>query len=266
MSSLSPSSSALSAVSSLSLFDLSARTALVTGAASGIGQAIAVGFADAGADLVLVSDHDNLGETADRVTRLGRSARSMVLDVSNREVVPDAIGHLLGEQEVDILVNAAGIIRRQQAVEFSDENWQDVLDVNLNAAFSLSRLVAPQMLARGRGKIINIASMLSFQGGHLVTSYAASKHGLVGLTKALANEWAPHNVQVNALAPGYIATRTTEELRADPARSAEILARIPAGRWGEPEDVCGAATFLASRASDYVTGHVLAVDGGWMSR
>jgi 2-dehydro-3-deoxy-D-gluconate 5-dehydrogenase len=264
--SLSPSSPscALSALSKL--FDLSGRTALVTGAGSGIGQAIAVGYADAGADLVLVSDHDNLDETGDRVIRLGRSARSMVLDVSNREVVPDAIGRLLADQEVDILVNAAGIIRRQEAVEFSDENWHDVMDVNLNAAFSLSRLVAPQMLARGRGKIINIASMLSFQGGHLVTSYAASKHGLVGLTKALANEWAPHNVQVNALAPGYIATRTTEALRADPARSAEILARIPAGRWGEPEDVCGAATFLASRASDYVTGHVLAVDGGWMSR
>jgi 2-dehydro-3-deoxy-D-gluconate 5-dehydrogenase len=264
MSSLSPSSSAVSSLSSL--FDLSGRTALVTGAGSGIGQAIAVGFAGAGADLVLVSDHDNLDETADRVTRLGRSARSMVLDVSNREVVPDAIGRLLAEQEVDILVNAAGIIRRQQATEFSDENWHDVMDVNLNAAFGLSRLVAPRMLARGSGKIINIASMLSFQGGHLVTSYAASKHGLVGLTKALANEWAPHNVQVNALAPGYIATRTTEALRADPARSAEILSRIPAGRWGQPDDVCGAATFLASRASDYVTGHVLAVDGGWMSR
>jgi 2-dehydro-3-deoxy-D-gluconate 5-dehydrogenase len=261
MSSLSPSSSALA-----SLFDLSGRTALVTGAGSGIGQAIAVGFADAGADLVLVSDHPNLDETADRVTRLGRSARPLVLDVARRDVVPHAVGRLLAEQDVDILVNAAGIIRRQQAAEFSEENWHDVIDVNLNAAFSLSRLVAPPMLSRGRGKIINIASMLSFQGGHLVTSYAASKHGLVGLTKALANEWAPHNVQVNALAPGYIATRTTEALGADPARSAEILSRIPAGRWGEPEDLCGAATFLASRASDYVTGHVLTVDGGWMSR
>jgi len=264
------SSSSLSSPSSVSstssLFDLSGRTALVTGAGSGIGQAIAVGFADAGGDLVLVSDHANLDETADRVTRLGRRAASLVLDVSHREAVPDAIGRLLAEQEVDILVNAAGIIRRQEAEEFSDANWRDVMDVNLDAAFSLSRLVAPQMLARGRGKIINIASMLSFQGGHLVTSYAASKHGLVGLTKALANEWASRNVQVNALAPGYISTRTTEALRADPVRSSEILSRIPAGRWGEPEDVCGAATFLASRASDYVTGHVLAVDGGWMSR
>jgi 2-deoxy-D-gluconate 3-dehydrogenase len=175
------------------------------------------------------------------------------------------VGELLEQRQVDILVNAAGIIRRQQAAEFSDENWRDVLEVNLTAAFTLCRQVAAPMLARGYGKIINVASMLSFQGGHLVTSYAASKHGLVGLTKALANEWAAANVQVNAVAPGYISTRTTEALRADPVRSAEILSRIPAGRWGEPEDVRGAATFLASRASDYVTGHVLAVDGGWMS-
>lgn len=247
-------------------FDLHGRTALVTGAATGIGQAIAVGLAAAGADLVLLSDHDNLDETADQVRSHGGAARKAALDLSHADAVPEVIDSLLSEQQIDILVNAAGIIRRQPAAEFSDENWRDVLEVNLTAAFTLSRLVAPAMIARGSGKIINIASMLSFQGGQLVTSYAASKHGLVGLTKAFANEWAASNVQVNAVAPGYITTRTTAALRSDPERSAEILGRIPAGRWGTPEDVCGAAQFLASRASDYVTGHVLAVDGGWMSR
>jgi 2-deoxy-D-gluconate 3-dehydrogenase len=249
-----------------SQFGLQGCSALVTGAASGIGQAIAVGFADAGADVLLLSERDDLDETAERVQDRGRRSDRLVLDLADRDAVPAAIERLLAERQVDILVNAAGIIRRQEAAEFSEQNWRDVLEVNLNAAFTLSRMVAPQMLHRGRGKIINIASMLSFQGGSLVASYTASKHGLVGLTKAFANELASGNVQVNALAPGYISTRTTEALQADPVRSAEIVARIPAGRWGEPEDVCGAATFLASRASDYVTGHVLAVDGGWMSR
>lgn len=247
-------------------FDLHGRTALVTGAATGIGQAIAVGLAGAGADVVLLSEHDNMDGTADGIRSLGRRADRLVVDLACPEGLPDAIEQLLDDRRVDILANAAGIIRRQPAAEFSESNWRDVLEVNLTAAFTLSRLVAAPMLARGSGKIINIASMLSFQGGNLVTSYTASKHGLVGLTKALANEWAPQNVQVNALAPGYISTRTTEALRADPQRNAEILARIPAGRWGTPDDVCGAATFLASSASDYVTGHVLAVDGGWMSR
>lgn len=247
-------------------FDLHGRTALVTGAASGIGQAIAVGLARAGADTILLSERQNLEETAERVARVGRMADPLVLDLADAARVPDAAGALLERHRVDILVNAAGVIRRQPAAEFSDENWREVLEVNLTAAFTLSRLVASPMLSRGHGKIINIASMLSFQGGHQVTSYAASKHGLVGLTRALANEWAAGNVQVNAIAPGYIVTKTTEALRDDPVRSAEILARIPAGRWGDPEDVSGTATFLASRASDYVTGHVLAVDGGWMSR
>jgi 2-dehydro-3-deoxy-D-gluconate 5-dehydrogenase len=250
----------------LSQFELNGRTALVTGAGSGIGQAIAVGLAEAGADLVLMSDQPTLGETTARVKSLGRTADEVMLDLADHSSVPPAVEDLVARQQVDVLVNAAGIIRRQPAAEFSETNWRDVLEVNLTAAFTLSRLAAVPMLRRGHGKIINIASMLSFQGGHLVTSYAASKHGLVGLTKALANEWADGNVQVNALAPGYIRTRTTEDLRNDPARSAEILSRIPAGRWGDPEDVSGPATFLASRASDYVTGHVLAVDGGWMSR
>ena len=247
-------------------FDLSGRTALVTGGGSGIGQAIAVGLAEAGADLVLLSDQPSMDETASRVQAMGRTADSVVLDLADHEAVPAVAEDLVSRRQVDVLVNAAGIIRRQPAPEFSETNWRDVLEVNLTAAFTLSRIAAVPMLRRGHGKIINIASMLSFQGGSLVTSYAASKHGLVGVTKALANEWADGNVQVNALAPGYIRTRTTEDLRNDPARSAEILSRIPAGRWGEPEDVAGAAVFLASRASDYVTGHVLAVDGGWMSR
>ncbi|MQA82158.1 MAG: 2-dehydro-3-deoxy-D-gluconate 5-dehydrogenase KduD [Streptosporangiales bacterium] len=247
-------------------FDLHGRVALVTGGATGIGQAIAVGLAETGADLVLTSERDNLDETVGRVSALGRSADCRRLDLSRGDDIPEVVGDVLTSHRIDILVNAAGIIRRQPALEFSDENWREVLEVNLTAAFTLSRHVAAPMLVRGSGKIINIASMLSFQGGHLVTSYTASKHGLVGLTKAFANECAPRNVQVNALAPGYIATRTTEALRADPERSAEILARIPAGRWGTPRDISGAAVFLASHASDYVSGHVLAVDGGWMAR
>jgi 2-dehydro-3-deoxy-D-gluconate 5-dehydrogenase len=250
----------------LSQFDLTGRTALVTGAASGIGQAIAVGLAEAGADLLLLSDRLALDETRAEVKALGRDAEDVVLDLADPESVEPTVLDLLARRRVDILVNAAGIIRRQPAAELSADNWRDVLEVNLTAAFTLSRTVAVPMLRRRHGKIINIASMLSFQGGHLVTSYAASKHGLVGLTKALANEWAASNVQVNAIAPGYIATRTTDALRNDPERSKEILSRIPAGRWGEPDDICGAATFLASQASDYVTGHVLAVDGGWLSR
>ena len=247
-------------------FDLSGRTALVTGGSSGIGQAIAVGLAQAGADVVLLADSPEMMESVRLVEASGRTAEALVLDLSHTQEIKRAVADLLGRREVDVLVNAAGIIRRQPAAEFSDENWQDVLDVNLTAAFLLCRLLGPPMLERGHGKIINIASMLSFQGGSLVTSYAASKHGLVGLTRALANEWTARGVQVNAVAPGYIATRTTDPLRADPARSAEILARIPAGRWGVPQDVAGAAVFLASRAADYVSGHVLAVDGGWLSR
>lgn len=247
-------------------FELTGRTAMVTGAATGIGQAIAVALAASGAELVLTSEHDNLSETIARVDCHTRTVCHRRLDLSRSEDIPAVTEPLVTEHEIDILVNAAGIIRRQPAETLTDENWRQVIEVNLTAAFTLSQVVAAPMLARGRGKVINIASMLSFQGGHLVTSYAASKHGLVGLTRALANEWAARNVQVNALAPGYIATRTTEALRADPQRSAEILSRIPAGRWGTPEDVCGAAVFLASGASDYVSGHVLAVDGGWMSR
>lgn len=249
-----------------SLFDLQGRTALVTGGSRGIGQAIAAGLAQFGADVVLVAEEPGMQESVALVEAAGRSAECMVLDLSRTRDIPGAVDELLARRQVDVLVNAAGIIRRQPAVEFSDENWADVLDVNLTAAFLLSRQLAAPMLTRGHGKIINVASMLSFQGGSLVTSYAASKHGLVGLTKAQANEWAASGVQVNAIAPGYIATRTTDALRADPAREAAIVGRIPAGRWGTPGDLVGAAVFLASSASDYVSGHVLAVDGGWLAR
>ena len=247
-------------------FDLSGRSALVTGGSSGIGQAIAAGLAQAGADLVLLADTPEMEESVALVESCGRSAEPVVLDLARTADIEPGLADVLARREVDVLVNAAGIIRRQPAEQFSDDNWRDVLDVNLTAAFVLCRLVGRPMLERGYGKVVNVASLLSFQGGSLVTSYTASKHGLVGLTKALANEWAPRGVQVNALAPGYIRTRTTDPLRADPARSAEILSRIPAGRWGEPGDVAGAAVFLASPASDYVSGHVLAVDGGWLSR
>ena len=246
-------------------FDLTGRTALVTGGATGIGQAIALGLASLGADLVVVSERDDTAETVDQAQRMGRAAEGREIDLAQPHHVPDAVRSVLADHAVDILVNAAGIIRRQPAAEFSEENWRAVLEVNLTAAFTVSRLVAGPMLARRRGKIINVASLLSFQGGYLVASYAASKHGLVGLTKAFANEFAPSNVQVNAVAPGYITTRTTDALRQDPQRSAQILSRVPAGRWGTPDDVWGAAAFLASPASDYVTGHVLAVDGGWLS-
>jgi 2-dehydro-3-deoxy-D-gluconate 5-dehydrogenase len=248
------------------LFALSGRRALVTGGATGIGQAIAVGFGAAGADLVLVSDRDDLAETRDVVAGMGRDVRCLVLDLRDADAVGREVGRLLGEAEVDILVNNAGIIRRAPAVDLSGEAWRAVLDVNLDAAFRLSQLVAPPMLARGRGKIINMASLLSFQGGLHAAAYTASKHAVAGVTKALANEWAPHGVQVNAIAPGYIETAVTAALRADPVRRDEILGRIPAGRWGRPRDVAGAALFLASSAADYVTGHVLVVDGGWLAR
>lgn len=247
-------------------FDLHGRTAFVTGAATGIGQAIAVALAESGADLVLTSELDNLDETSSRVASAGRRSARFNLDLAKGADIEPVVAEALRSYRVDILVNAAGIIRRTPAPEHGDQEWRDVLEVNLTAAFTLSRLFAGPMLARGSGKIVNVASMLSFQGGVHTVSYTASKHGLVGLTRAFANECAPRGVQVNAVAPGYIATRTTEALRTDPARSAAIVARIPAGRWGNPADVAGAAVFLASPAADYVTGHVLAVDGGWLSR
>lgn len=248
------------------LFALDGRTALVTGAGTGIGQAIATGLAEAGADLVLLAEHDNLGATRERARARGREVDTVVCDLARLDDIAAAVAPVLERHRVDILVNNAGIILREPAADMSSTSWDAVVDINLSAVFRLSQLVGRPMLDRGEGKVINVASLLSFQGGVLVASYAASKHGVAGLTKALANEWAPHGVQVNAIAPGYVDTAATADLRADEGRDAAIVARIPAGRWGRPEDLRGAAVFLASPASDYVNGHVLVVDGGWMGR
>jgi 2-dehydro-3-deoxy-D-gluconate 5-dehydrogenase len=247
-------------------FALGGRRAMVTGAGSGIGRAIALGLAAAGADLLLLSDRDDLDPVAERAAAAGVDVATARLDLTDRAARGPVVEQLLDQHPVDVLVNNAGTIRRAPATNFPDADWYGVIELNLHAAFELSRAAGRRMVARGGGKIINIASLLSFQGGLVVASYAASKHALAGLTKALANEWAGHGVNVNAIAPGYVATATTDALRADPVRSTEILARIPAGRWAEPEDIAGTAVFLASPASDYVHGHVLVVDGGWLAR
>jgi 2-deoxy-D-gluconate 3-dehydrogenase len=245
---------------------LDGRTALVTGARGGIGRAAAVALAEAGADLVLWGHQDNLDEAAAEVAAHGAKTKTVVADLGDETAVRRAAERVLAENEIDILVNNAGIIRRGPALDMSNGDWSDVLQVNLNSVFLLSRLFGGPMCERRSGKVINIASMLSFQGGINVTSYTVSKHAVAGLTRALANEWAPHGVNVNAVAPGYVATANTAVLRADPVREAEIRSRIPAGRWAQPHEIAGAVVFLASPAADYVHGHVLAVDGGWLSR
>ncbi|MEU5726659.1 SDR family oxidoreductase [Micromonospora sp. NPDC047738] len=247
------------------LFDLSGRTALVTGARTGIGRAIAVGLAEAGADVILHGHRGDLEDVEAAVRAAGRRTRRWVRDLSDLDGLAEEAHALADAAPIDILVNNAGIIRRGPAVEAQEADWRAVLTVNLDAAFIVTRAVGARMLARRSGKIITIASMLSFQGGLNVAGYTASKHAVVGMTKALANEWAPYGVQVNALAPGYIATDNTAALRADADREPQIRARIPASRWGTPEDLVGAAVFLAAPASDYVCGHVLAVDGGWLT-
>jgi len=247
-------------------FALDGRTALVTGARSGIGRAAALALADAGADLVLCGHRDDLGTVADEVGDRGGKVRTVVADLGDPAAVREAALRVLAAGTVDILVNNAGIIRRGPALSIEQAAWGDVLRVNLDSVFLLCQLFGGPMCERGYGKIINIASMLSFQGGINVASYAVSKHAVAGLTRALANEWAARGVNVNAVAPGYVATANTAELRADPVREAEIRARIPAGRWAQPDEMGGAVVFLASAAADYVHGHVLAVDGGWLSR
>jgi 2-deoxy-D-gluconate 3-dehydrogenase len=248
------------------LFNLGGQTALVTGANTGLGQAIAVALAHAGADIVAAGRSD-ASETAAQVEAAGRRFLFVQADLSSTEPVQRVVDAALGFRgRLDIVINNAGIIRRADSLDVTEEDWDAVVDTNLKTLFFLSQAAARHMAKNGRGKIINIASLLSFQGGLRVPAYAASKSAVAGLTKALANEWAPKGINVNALAPGYFETNNTAPLRDDPSRAPAILARIPAGRWGVPDDLAGAAVFLAARASDYVHGIVLPVDGGWLAR
>jgi 2-deoxy-D-gluconate 3-dehydrogenase len=249
------------------LFSLKGRVALVTGANTGLGQAMAVGLAEAGADIVAVGRSEPT-ETGALVVKAGRRFLAISADLGSTAPIADVVAEawrLAGG--VDILVNNAGIIRRADSLEFTEADWDAVMDTNLKSAFFLCQAVARRWVEAGRGgKIINIASMLSFQGGIRVPSYTASKSGLAGLTKLLACEWAAKGINVNAIAPGYFATNNTAALQADETRNRDILARIPAGRWGQPSDLAGAAVFLASAASDYMHGAVVPVDGGWLAR
>jgi 2-dehydro-3-deoxy-D-gluconate 5-dehydrogenase len=248
-------------------FSLEGRTALVTGARRGIGAAIAAGYAAAGAELILLARDAALEDTLEAIKQNGGGDATVVIaDFADPAAVERAATEIVDNRKVDILVNNAGTIRRAPAAETTTADWQHVIDVNLNSTWAVTRPVGAAMAERRTGKIVTIASLLSFQGGITVPAYTASKHAVAGLTRALANEWGPAGVQVNAIAPGYISTDNTTELRADPEREASIRQRIPAGRWGQPEDVVGAAVFLASAAADYVNGHVLAVDGGWLAR
>lgn len=249
-----------------SQFSLTGKKALVTGSSKGIGASIAVAMAQAGADLVLVGrSEDSLKSTHDVIQKLGKSVETLICDVQSRSEISAAfkdIDHL----NVDIVVNNAGSISRAPAIDASMEEWDRIIDTNLNSVFQISQLCARPMLQRGYGRIINIASLLSFQGGINVPAYTASKHGVAGITKALANEWGSKGINVNGISPGYISTDNTEALRNDADRSSSILARIPLGRWGNPEDLAAATVFLASPAAAYINGELLTVDGGWMGR
>ncbi len=248
------------------MFDLAGRVAVVTGANTGIGQGLALALAGAGADVALVG-RTPAEETAERVRAAGRRAAIIGADLSSIAPVQELVDRTIAELGgLDILVNNAGTIRRADALDFSEEDWDAVMDTNLKSVFFLCQAAARHMVTKGRGKIINIASMLSFQGGIRVPSYTASKSGLAGLTRLLANEWAARGICVNAIAPGYIATNNTAALQSDEVRNRQIIERIPLGRWGKPSDLAGAVVFLASDASDYVQGHILAVDGGWLAR
>jgi 2-deoxy-D-gluconate 3-dehydrogenase len=247
-------------------FDLGGRVAAVTGANTGLGRAIAEALAAAGADLALIGRSDP-SETLAAIRAMGRRATWISADLGARPDCTGIVAAIVGELGgLHVLVNNAGIIRRANAIDFTEADWDAVLDVNLKAVFFLSQAAARHMIPGGGGKIINIASMLSFQGGIRVPSYTASKSGIAGLTRLLANEWASQGINVNAIAPGYFATNNTAALQADPKRNAEILGRIPASRWGDPRDLGGAAVFLASSASNYVHGIILPVDGGWLAR
>ncbi|HJZ80146.1 MAG TPA: 2-dehydro-3-deoxy-D-gluconate 5-dehydrogenase KduD [Pyrinomonadaceae bacterium] len=248
-------------------FRIEGQTALVTGASAGLGQAIAIALAEAGANIACHGNTRSPEATCEAIARAGREALAVIGDLAKPEtpqgLITQTISHF---GRLDILVNNAGTIRRAPAVDYTEADWAVVIAVNLSAVFRLSQLAGRQMLEQGRGKIINIASLLSFQGGITVPAYAASKGGVAQLTKSLANEWAGKGINVNAIAPGYMRTDNTKALQQDETRNRQILERIPANRWGEPVDLAGAAVFLASSASDYVNGHVLVVDGGWMGR
>ena len=251
----------------LDRFKLEGKVALVTGASAGLGQAIAIALAEAGADVVCHGNTRTPGATLEAISRLGRQALAVAGDLAKKETPSAVIEAAIKKfSRIDVLVNNAGMIRRSPAVDYSEEDWTKVIEVNLSAVFRLSQLAGRRMLEQRSGKIINIASLLSFQGGITVPAYAASKGGVAQLTKALANEWAGKGINVNAIAPGYMRTDNTKALQQDETRNRQILERIPAGRWGEPSDLAGAAVFLASSASDYVNGYVLVVDGGWMGR
>jgi len=248
-------------------FDLSGRRALVTGANTGLGQGMAIALAKAGADMVLVG-RSSADDTIKEIKAIGRECHQVLADLGKTGEMAAVFAQVEETAgPVDILVNNAGIIRREDALDFTEENWDDVMNVNIKSLFFLSQAFAKSAVARkAPGKIVNIASMLSFQGGIRVASYTASKSGVMGLTRILANEWGAHGINVNAIAPGYFATNNTAALQADPERNAAILGRIPAGHWGKPEELGGAVVFLASDASSYVQGVTLPVDGGWLAR
>ncbi|GIK99021.1 MAG: 2-deoxy-D-gluconate 3-dehydrogenase [Alphaproteobacteria bacterium] len=248
-------------------FDLTGKTAIVTGANTGLGQGIAVALAQAGARVACVG-RSSMAETERRIAAVGGRSCAIAADLVTIEPVRRIVDETVAwAGQVDILVNNAGMIRRADPLDYTEKDWDDVMNVNLKTVFFLSQAFARRIVAQGGGgKIVNVASVLAFQGGIRIPPYTASKHGLAGITRLLANEWAAKGINVNAIAPGYCVTKNTEAIRQDPDRSEAILARIPAGRWGEPEDMGGAAVFLASRASDYCHGTILVVDGGWLAR
>lgn len=252
---------------SMDFFNLNGKVAIVTGGNTGLGQAYAVALAKAGADLLIPTFDTNWDETRELIEAEGKKVVFVQGDLTKKEDRTKVVNKAIEEfGKIDILINNAGTIRRTPLLEYKEEDWNAVMDINLNAVYFLSQEVAKIMEKQGGGKIINVASMLSFQGGKFVPPYTASKHGVAGITKAFANELACKNIQVNAIAPGYIKTQNTAPIRADEKRNAEILSRIPADRWADPFDLMGSIVFLASRASDYVNGHILAVDGGWLVR
>ena len=252
----------------IDLFSLKGKNALVTGSQTGLGAGMAVGLAQAGANVVVHGiNTKGIAEVCEAVRAAGARPVEAVADVSDAKACVELVEFTVKELgSIDILINNAGIIRRAPAAEFSEKDWADVIEINLTAVFRFCQLAGRHMLAQGSGKIINVASLLAFQGGIFVPSYAAAKGGVAQITKTLANEWASKGINVNAIAPGYMATDNTAALRADANRSRQILERIPAGRWGTPQDLAGVAVFLASHASDYIHGTVLTVDGGWMGR